>query len=306
MNISKALTSLDNFVKENNQSFEKLYLEYKASLLSGNREIIRNILECIAKLDFARANQFLAQIDERPMNPKDLKQIKFDLQATLNKLMREIRLKVRALEETIEEGGSIDDINYINKNILSITQVSNKIELNETDVNESGLNEIGRNEYFDPETKNELKNFKKSINESFSKIVIKALRSIENYIDSDCIKEAEKGLSNIKKVKQDLTECDLSENAINMMDKVDAKRDTMADEIMKRDYSDIKNYVYNPPKIILDILSNLGKQSSKFKQAHVVILVKIQAAIESAITDVKNLPFNKTQEKIRDIIFELN
>ena len=113
-------------------------------------------------------------------------------------------------------------------------------------------------------------------------------------------------MSNIKKVKQDLTECDLSENAINMMDKVDAKRDTMADEIMKRDYSDIKNYVYNPPKIILDILSNLGKQSSKFKQAHVVILVKIQAAIESAITDVKNLPFNKTQEKIRDIIFALN
>ena len=260
VNISKALTSLDNFVKENGQNFENLYNTFKGSLLLGTREIIRTILESISKFDFARANEFLAQFNEELINPKDLAQIKFDLQSALNKLMKDTISSVRALDETIEGSYSSGDINYINDNILNTDIVLNKSELIM---------------YLDRKAKAELENFRNKINEIFSKIVIKALKSIVNYMDSDCLKEAQKGLENIKKVISALYQCNLSEEANNLKDEVDRKRDQIAEKIIERNFSDITSYAYHPPKDIINILKDLSLHSPVFRRAFAAVIEKV-------------------------------
>ena len=260
VNISKALTSLDNFVKENGQNFENLYNTFKGSLLLGTREIIRTILESISKFDFARANEFLAQFNEELINPKDLAQIKFDLQSALNKLMKDTISSVRALDETIEGSYSSGDINKINDNILN------------TDI---ALNESELIKYLDPKAKTELENFRNKINEIFSKIVIKALKSIVNYMDSDCLKEAQKGLENIKKVISALYQCNLSEEANNLKDEVDRKRDQIAEKIIERNFSDITSYAYHPPKDIINILRDVSLHSPVFRRAFAALIEKV-------------------------------
>ena len=176
--ICKALTCLDNFVKENGINFQKLYLTYKGSMLSGTRDSIRIILENISKLDFAQTNQLLTQMNERPINPSDLAQIKFDLKTVLNKLMRDIIFSIRELDDTIEQGCSTEKIRYINENILIIREAMTKIELNE---------------YLDNKTKENLASFENQITEIYSEMVIKTLKSIENYIDSCCLSEVVSG-----------------------------------------------------------------------------------------------------------------
>ena len=92
--------SLDNFLKENGKSFERLYIQYKSSLLLGNRETIKNILESISKLDFARTNELLAQINENPINPKDIAQIKFDLKIVLGHIHTELNCYLTMFQRT--------------------------------------------------------------------------------------------------------------------------------------------------------------------------------------------------------------
>ena len=290
VNISKALTSLDNFVKENGQNFENLHNTFKGSLLSGTREIIRTILESISMFDFARANELLAQFNEKPINPKDLAQIKFDLQSALNKLMKDTISSVRALDETIEGSYSSGYINCINDNILNTDMALNKSELIE---------------YLDPKAKAELENFRNKINEIFSKIVIKALKSIVNYMDSDCLKEAQKGLENIKKVISALYQCNLSEEANNLKDDVDRKRDQIAEKITERNFSDITSYAYHPPKDIINILRDLSLHSPGFRRAFAALIEKVRQAVQEAIREVRNLPYEQCGDKIRDIKFAL-
>ena len=291
LTICKSLTSLDNFLKENGKSFERLYIQYKSSLLLGNRETIKNILESISKLDFARTNELLAQINENPINPKDIAQIKFDLKTELNKLMRDTTFKVKAFDETIEGIYSTENISFINNSILLLDLALSKIELNE---------------YLDSITKAELQKFRDTINEIFSNIVIKALNSIENFLKSFCLIEAINGLKSTSEVIKLLNECSLSTRASEKLAEVLKKRDNIAEEIKKREWPDITNYVYDPPINILTILKDLGNASPRFRQAHTYLLEKVRKSVQLAIDNVKNVSYDKLGDKIENIKFALN
>ena len=289
--VAKTLTSLDNFVKENGKNFESLFIEYKSHLLAGNREVINNILESISNLDFAQANELLSQITERPINQTDLKKIKLNLQTTLNKLMKEVKLRVRALDEIIESGYCAEKINYINESVCILDVALSKIELID---------------YLEPKTKTELTNFRNTIKHDFSNIVIKALQSIEKYLESYKFNEAEIGLKNIKKILDNLFECTLSEEAEKMMEKVNhISKNQIFEEIKKKDFSDITKYIYDPPVDILNILRDLASHRPQFRQTYAILLENVRKAVEKAISDVKNVSFEEHADKVQEIKFVL-
>ena len=290
LTVSQALICLDSFLKENGQSFEQLYITNKGFLLNATRNIHKKLLDCLSNQEFALANQELMLISDKALNPRDLSQIKFDLQVSLNKLMKETILTVRVLDDSIEGGFPSDKLNLVNANIERA---------------EIALNQAQLMNYLDARTKAELENFKTVINGLFSTIFLKSFKSIENFLGCDCFNEAETGLEIIKKVIGDLNQVKVSNEVESKIEEFKHRIEKFAGEIMKRDYSEMKNYALQPPKEILDVLKNLSAKNNKFRAPYIYLQEAVRNTLISAISKLKKVSFEQSTEQIREIRFAL-
>ena len=290
LTVSQALICLDSFLKENGQSFEQLYIFNKGFLLNATRDIHKKLLDCLSNQEFALANQELMLISDKALNPRDLSQIKFDLQVSLNKLMKETILTVRVLDDSIEGGFPSDKLNLVNANIERA---------------EIALNQAQLMNYLDARTKAELENFKTVINGLFSTIFLKSFKSIENFLGCDCFNEAETGLEIIKKVIGDLNQVKVSNEVESKIEEFKYRIEKFAGEIMKRDYSEMKNYALQPPKEILDVLKNLSAKNNKFRAPYIYLQEAVRNTLISAISKLKKVSFEQSTEQIREIRFAL-
>jgi hypothetical protein len=85
--IAQALSCLDPVMLADN-GFRALYRRYQIEIAGGSKEAYTRAIDYISKRDYANADLALSDILENSLNSKFLTQIKYDLQYSLNKMIK--------------------------------------------------------------------------------------------------------------------------------------------------------------------------------------------------------------------------
>jgi hypothetical protein len=294
--IAHTLSSVDRFCGEMfvNNGFGFLYREYQVEFTKGCKEAYKIVLDYIAKGDYASADIELSQIDEKPLNSRALAQVKLDLETSLKKLMKETISIANWLDGKIEsEKDIISQIKELKENIDKIQIASNK----------HGITNL-----LHGETKRRLENFEKEINEVLTEIILKGLNTIEAFMDTDSFYEAEQSMEILSRVQRELAGyCTSNE----MTEKSKALRDrlgSIVDNILTRyDFGDISKYPANPPKDILAKLKIVAsRRGTRYEKAYNSLLGKIRDHFFQAIDNVRDIPLDGRDGKIRSLKYALH
>ncbi|CAF3045236.1 unnamed protein product [Rotaria sp. Silwood2] len=273
--------------------FGALYRKYQVEATKESKQAYRTVLDCISREDYGNADKALADVDERTANPKDIDQIKHDLQTSLNSLMQSTRRIINVLDpKTDFKENNESRTREINENIEKIHIVLNKPRL------------MG---YLNEKSKDDLTNFEESIKILLSTMLLKELTSIEDFINSENALEAEKSIENFKRIERELTNHFTMENVSKKAKEVRKKIDTLASDILERNnFKDIENYAKKSPRDLLAKLERAAKyRSEKYTPVYTFVLGEIQHNFETAINNACDAPIEKRSAHMRPLNYTL-
>ncbi|CAF3896723.1 unnamed protein product [Rotaria sp. Silwood1] len=290
--IAQALICIDRFsaASFNGDGFGSLYSRYHRELSKETKDAYRTVLDFISNKDFEGTAKALSEIEEEPLNPKDMAQIKHDLQTSLNKLMKDTKSIINWLDGKIERQDNRNDVTEIKENIDKIRIAYNKHKITEL---------------LDSTTQTNLKNFDSEVNEMLSEIILKGLKSIEAFMNADSFSEAEHGMKILSRIQRELTGYCTSSNVLTKSKELSESLDDIVKTILERsDFTDVNNYCINPPKDLLAKLKTTDK-NPKFTQAYDSIVGKIRHTLNLAIEQTRQAPLNERTVKIRSLSYGL-
>ena len=286
--IAQALSCLDIFCVSvfAGNGFQSLHRQYQIEVWRGIEAACRIVLDYISKRDYANTDMALYDIDDRSLNQRDSAQIKHDLQNSINTLIKDIRSIARWLDGKIERENNRNQIKEIKENIEKI-----RIALNKNNIMK----------FLDGETQSRLRSFDNEINETLSGIILRALNTIEVFMNVDSFVEAEQGMENLSWVQHQLAGHYTSSLVTEQTNELRNKVNGLVIEISKRDdFSDINNYFVNPPKDLLAKLKMVASRGDvRFHQAYTSTLAKIRQNFSQAIDKVHVAPFDARSGQIR-------
>ncbi|CAF3541480.1 unnamed protein product [Rotaria socialis] len=295
LTIVHALSCVDRFCISvfAGNGFGTLYRQYQGKRYNECRIAYRTILEYMSKGDYANADIELSDIDDNPLSPRDKAQIEHDLQSSLIKLINNTKSIANCLDGKIErEEDNRSQIKEIIENIDKIRIALNKHRI---------MNLL------DGGTRDDLQNFGKEINEILSRIILRGLRSIETFIDTDSFPEAEQGMENLSRVQRELAGYCISQSVNEKFQELRERINLLVSEILKKnDFTDVNNYSLNPPKDLLAKLKMAASHgSARFIQPYRSILGKVKQSFSLAINEVRNAPLHERCVKISSLNYAL-
>jgi hypothetical protein len=292
--IAQALTCVDRFCATvfAGNGFGALYRQYQGEINRECKVAYRTVLDHISKGDYARADIALSDIEDNPLNQKDMTQIQHDLQCSLNKLMKDTITIANWLDGKIEREDNRDQIIEIKENIDKIRIACNKHTIMEL---------------LDSTTQTNLRAFDNEINENLSGIILRGLNSIEAFMDADSFSEAEQGTETLSRVQRELTGYCTLPSVTEKSKELRERLDSIVTKILKgNNFDDVNTYSVNPPKDILDKLKKVASHgNARFTQAYTSMLGKIRQTFILAIEEARTAPLNERSVKIRSLNYAL-
>jgi hypothetical protein len=291
LTIAQGLMGSDHFLGTAflSNGFGALYRKYQVEATKESKQAYKTVLDCILSGDYINADKALADVDERISNPKDIDDIKHDLQASLNYLMQSTRRIVNVLDPTIDfKKNNEHQTREINENIGKIRSVLSKPRL-------MGL--------IDEKTKDNLMSFEQSIKTLLSEMLLKGLTSIEDFMKSDDAFEAEQSMENLSRIERELVNHFTMDTVTKKVKEVEKKIDTLTNDILERnDFKDIEKYPKKPPK---DLLAKLEKaatyRGAKYASVRTSISEEIHHNFETAINNACEAPIEKRSALMRPL-----
>ena len=285
--IAQALSCLDPLCVAvfAGNGFQALYRQYQATVNEEARAAYRIVLDYISKGDYANIDRVLSDIDDRSLNPRDLAQIKHDLQSSINTLMQDTSSIVHWLDWKIERDDNRNQIREIKENSEKIRMALNKNRIMEL---------------LDEETQSRLRCFGNEMNEDLSGILLRGLNSIQAFMNTDSFSEAEQGMENLSWLQRQLAGHCTSTLVTEKATELRQKLDEIVAEISKRDdFADINNYSVNPPKDLLTKLKMVASRGdARFHQAYISTLEKIRQDFSQAVDKVRHASLEERSGQI--------
>lgn len=299
--VAQALSCLDRFCGFSGNGFGTLYRQYRVEVSKESKKAYRTVLDHISKCDYANADISLSEIEDTPINAKDLAQIKHDLQCSLKKLMEDTKSSANWLDGRIErEHNNMKEIKDIRENVEKVRVALNKHAIKD---------------HLDEGTRESLESFDNEINEILSRVFIRGLQSIEAYLDNKSYSEAEQGMENLSKVQRELSACCSSTAIYEKMNELRKTLDEIVDKIIKNyNFDDITKYPQDPPKDLLESLKkSAARGSARYIQAHSYALGRLRQSFNKAIDEVRTASMigevqstiKARSEKIRSLKYAL-
>ena len=292
--IAQGLSCLDPFCAAvfAGNGFQALYKQHQGEAVREASVAYRILLDYISKRDYANIDTTLREMDDRPMNPKDLAQVKHELRSTTSALIQDTKSSVHWLDGKIEREDNRDQIRKIKENVDKI-----RIALNKNSIMK----------LLDSSTESLLREFDREINGVLSSIILKALNSIQALVNVDSFGEAEQRMEKLTWVQHELAGlCTLS-SVTEKTDELRKRLDGIVLEVLKRDdFADISSYSLNPPK---DFLAKLKKAAlsgdDRFHEAYTSTLGKIRHSFSQAIDKVRAVSSDERAGQIRLLNYAL-
>ncbi|CAF3427967.1 unnamed protein product [Rotaria sp. Silwood2] len=273
--IAQSLTCLDRFssFSLSDYGFRGLYKQYHLEIFQISQDAHKLITDYISKGDYAYVDLALADIDENFSNSKYLNQIKYDLECSLNKLMKHTKSMAYWIEGNISK--EKNNIRLINDNIENISIILTKNRI---------MNLI------DEKTRDNLRKFPNEIHQILTKIFIHEVHSIDLFIHVNYYLEAEQSIENLTRVLRELSDNYKSNVVYEKKEQLQKRLNHLLDDILQRyDFSDMETFYIHPPKDIFEQLKRvLLSGNPKYVDIYKSLLEKIRVYFSSNLDKLQN------------------
>ncbi|CAF2865390.1 unnamed protein product [Rotaria sp. Silwood2] len=291
LSIAQALSCIDRFcaIVLSDNGFHTLHRQYQIEIARMSREAYNMVIDYIMKGDYANSDLALSDIIEDSSNSKYLTQIKYDLQCSLSKIMKNTQILAHSLDGKIEQDeDNRNKIREINENIEKIRIVLNRHRIMKL---------------MDEKMKKDLQNFENEINQIVSKAILNGLQSIELFININHFLEAEQYMKNLLRLQRELADYYTSKLVENKTEELKTRLNTLANDILQLyDFEDINNYAKNPPRDLLDLLKKASSGGyARYAQAYSSLMERIRVNFSLAIDKVCDNSTRDRSAKIRSI-----
>ncbi|KAL4441130.1 hypothetical protein ABPG74_002080 [Tetrahymena malaccensis] len=260
INISKLLSHVDNVFGEN--KFFNLYKSQQNAMNNEFKDSYKNILQAIEKNDFKSVAIDLMAIDENPLNKKALSSIKSQLQYQIENLLEQVKLDALQLGNLIEK----DIIMKTTKNIDQIKKAKQSLK-----------------DYLDSA-------FYDSIDDKIDQTITKIDQKIYKYIESikALLKQAdffevEEKREHLTQILQLLAGYSKDEKNLQALDDLQKNLEDKVTEITKTSYEEEKDFIFHPPKQILEKLSKVSGRNPKYAECYTSLQQKLIDKIRGQI-----------------------
>ncbi|CAF4440674.1 unnamed protein product, partial [Rotaria sp. Silwood2] len=273
--IAQSLTCLDRFssFSLSDYGFRGLYKQYHLEIFQIYQDAHKLITDYISKGDCAYVDIALADIDENFSNSKYLNQIKYDLECSLNKLMKHTKSMAYWIEGNISK--EKNNIRLINDNIENISIILTKNRI---------MNLI------DEKTRDNLRKFPNEIHQILTKIFIHEVHSIDLFIHVNYYLEAEQSIENLTHALRELSDNYKSNVVYEKKEQLQKRLNHLLDDILQRyDFSDMETFYIHPPKDIFEQLKRvLLSGNPKYVDIYKSLLEKIRVYFSSNLDKLQN------------------
>ncbi|CAF0934055.1 unnamed protein product [Adineta steineri] len=282
--IARELGCLDRFCIDmfGDNGFRALHKQYQVELTKECKAAYKTVLEYISKGDYANADIELSGIDDTPLNPKAINQIKQDLQSSLNKLMKDTKSIATWMEVKIgREEETRKQMTEIKENMEKIRIAKSKTNI---------MDQI------DSETRALLTVFDNEIDKMLSDILHLALCSVEKFLEKDSFSEAQQSMMNLNRIQCELAGLCTSKDVADKTTKLKSDFDRIIEKILERDFSDIKKYGTDSPKDLLAKLEEAG-----YTEPLAIMSKRISQNFSEAIEHVRTVPLTERSSQIKSL-----
>ncbi|KAL4489801.1 hypothetical protein ABPG72_022441 [Tetrahymena utriculariae] len=283
INISKLLSHLDNVFGET--KFQDLYKSQQNALYDGFKDQYKNILQAIEKNDFKAVQIDLMVIYETPNNYTAINQIKAQLQYQIESLIEQANLDSLTVGNQIEK----DIIMKVIKNIDLIKKCRQYFK---------GC--------FD-------QTFLENLEKQIEKIIEKIDQKISKYIESiiALLKQAdffevEEKREHITQIQQLLAGYSKDEENKKNLEDLLKELENKVSEITKIKYDDEKQFIFHPPKQILEKLSKVAGRNLKYSECYINLQNILIDKIRKLISDYSDSDQNQQKQKSIQVEVLLN
>ncbi|CAF1013256.1 unnamed protein product [Didymodactylos carnosus] len=251
LDIAKSLSQLDIFLP-GNKTYLDLYRTYQESFYQEFRDVHKQVMKYIENHDYVNVGSEMSNQDDGPNNQRALDQLNRSLCASVADLVEETQTRAIMLGSNMET-----------KAVTSIVDNLRKIKNAKTFVSN----------YLDQTTQEKISSCIEEIESIVSGKIMRFLDSIEALVKANNFYEAETSMEYIIRIRQligthfianertakNVTERteQLQNNLKQILDDVEKKYKNMS----------ICDYIFNPPKEILDKLQQVACHNLKYNQA---------------------------------------
>lgn len=289
LTVIQALTCVDRF--DSGCRFHELYKGYQLDLYTDLQESYKNVLSFISNSDYVNASLALSDIDEALMKSKFIKQIKHELHRSLANLMKNTTNLVNSMHRTMQGEERIrSQIKDIRENVdkLRVVVMQNNI-----------MNLV------DYELRRKLELFDDEISESLSDMLLRHFHTIEMLIDNYQFYEVEKAFDCMTRVQYELVGyCELCETNKKLRE-LKEKLVQLLDRISTEDFTEVHQYLTNPPKYLLDKLKVVATEDPKYKYIYTILFRRLTVNFRRFIDEIPSSPRNERIEKLKSLNYAI-
>ncbi|EAR88873.1 helicase carboxy-terminal domain protein, putative (macronuclear) [Tetrahymena thermophila SB210] len=258
--ISKLLSHTDNKFEEN--KFFNLYQSKQNALNDEFKDNYKKILQAIEKNDFVAVKTELMQLDDNPVNQKAMNQIKAQLQYQTETLLEQAKLDALALGNQIEK----DIIMKIIKTIEIIKKSKSSFK-----------------EYFEKSFLETIDTEIESIISDIDQKISKFLESITALLKQSDFFEVEEKREYITQILQLLAAHSKDKKNKDKLNQLQSDLEKKVEEITATKYEDEKDFIFHPPKQILEKLSKVKGRNLKYAECYTnlqqILIIKVRQQI---------------------------
>ncbi|EAR88867.2 helicase carboxy-terminal domain protein (macronuclear) [Tetrahymena thermophila SB210] len=241
INISKLLSHSDNQFGEN--KFFNLCLSMQNALNDEFKDNYKKILQAIEKKDFVAVKTELMQLNDNPVNQKAMNQIKAQLQYQTETLLEQAKLDALSLGNQIDK----DIIMMIIENIELIKKSKSSFK-----------------EYLE-------KNFLEAIDQEIERIISEIDKKISQFLGSITVLLKQSDFFEVEEKREYIFQIQsllisYSKDNVNKekLNQLQSDLEKKVEEITAINYDEEKDFVFHPPKQILEKLSKISTRNLKY------------------------------------------
>ncbi|CAF4542342.1 unnamed protein product, partial [Rotaria sp. Silwood2] len=296
LNIVQGLIRVDHFCGGGflTVGFGALYNDYQIESTKKSKETYHVVLESIMREDYAATESAMIDIDKKTASPRDIAQIEQKLQFTLNSLMKKTEKLAHSLDlnndfKTITES----QIQAINANTDKIRTASVKPKIMTM---------------IDEKMKLDLTEFEKKITACLSKVLFQAISTIENFMETNDVLEAELNTEKLLLLRRELDSHFNIESVSVKINEIKQRLDSLDAHLLKKcDLKNIQQYpVHSPKDLVVKLQKAAEHHSAKYKRVETYISAEIRRNFQAAIETTRTAPIEKRLELIDPLYYALD
>ena len=278
LTIACGLMSADYFYADSSLSdgFGALYRKHQLEAINQCKAAYQEVIVKIQEENFPDTENALIDVDETKANVREINMIKQALRSSLDSLMKRTR-------KSVNNFNFKDDFKETNERVIQ--KISDNIEKVHIVLTKPTIMK-----FLDAKTTSDLGTFEEVIKNGLLTLLLNELRSIEHFMKTDDILEAEQTMEIFLLVQREIANHFTFDSITEQLNRIRKALDSLANEIEKKyDFRNIEKYpVYSPRNILDKLQKAIDSRRMKYERVHKAMLSGIRSSFDAAIARVSD------------------